>query len=127
MDISIFLAKIMGIYMLVLGLVLLKKPSLQKVVNELSRDEGLRFVLGLFTFIMGIVLITVHNFWTGDWRVAITLVSWIIFLKGLASVWLEEKSYRNWVDKFSTKNMVTASGIITLIAGLFLTYVGFFI
>ena len=128
MDLSIFLAKVIGLYMLFVGMVVLKKPSLQEVINKLSKDEDLRFVLGLFTLILGLLLVVGHNVWDGTgYQIVITIISWIVLLKSLLIVWLSNEKYNKIMTVFNTHTLITVSGIINLILGIYLTYVGFFV
>jgi len=127
MDLSILLARIFGVYMLILGLIVLRNPKLQVLVNELSRDDGLRFVLGLFTLVLGIALVSLHNIWSDGYRVIITIISWVVLIKGFLTVWLKEKSYKNLIEKLSAPNIITATGVINLVLGIYLVYIGFFV
>ncbi|HJN62886.1 MAG TPA: hypothetical protein QGH03_01485 [Candidatus Paceibacterota bacterium] len=127
METSIFLARIFGVYMLIVSLVVLKNKKRQELINELSKHEDLRFVMGPFTLIFGLVLVNIHNIWGEGYKTVITIVSWIVLIKGVLVVWLDEKNYRKLMDKISKPNLLTAIGVINLILGLYFTYIGFFI
>lgn len=127
MEISIVLAKIFGVYLTIFGLVILKDSRLQAVITELLKNVGTRFVLGTFTLIIGILLINIHNIWKETYQIVITLFSWAIFLKGLTAVWLKDENYNKLVEKLNTKSMLTLSGVINLVLGLYFSYIGFFI
>jgi hypothetical protein len=127
MELSVFLAKVIGLYMLIIGLVVLKKPGLQGVINELSKEHDLRFVLSVFSLIIGLLLVVSHNIWSGPaYVVVITIVSWIALLKSLASLWMSDDGYKKLLAKFGNKNMMTVAGIVNIVVGIYLTYVGFF-
>ena len=128
MDISIFLAKVIGLYLLIMGLVLLKKPDLQEMVNELSKNSALRLIAGVFTLILGLLLVVSHNVWSGGaYVIIITIIAWVVFIKGLLYVWLSDESYSKLVSKINPKSWVTISGVVNLILGFYLSYVGFFV
>jgi hypothetical protein len=127
MDISIFLAKVIGVYMIILGIVVLKKPHLGKVLNELSDDESSRFIISLFTIILGLILVNVHNIWVGGYKIVITIVAWVALLKGVGNLLLSEKNFRHLVDRANTPQMLKLSGVINLVVGIYLTYIGYFI
>ncbi|MBO06407.1 MAG: hypothetical protein CMI58_05180 [Parcubacteria group bacterium] len=113
--------------MLIVSLVVLKNKKRQELINELSKHEDLRFVMGPFTLIFGLVLVNIHNIWGEGYKTVITIVSWIVLIKGVLVVWLDEKNYRKLMDKISKPNLLTAIGVINLILGLYFTYIGFFI
>ena len=127
MDISIFLAKVIGLYLLITSVIVLKKPRLQEVIDELSRNKGMKVVWGLFTLILGILMVVSHNIWTDGFRIVITLIAWIVLLKGALIIWLKDSTYKEWVNKFNNESFLTAVGVGYLILGVYLTYVGFFI
>ena len=129
MDLSIFLAKVIGLYMIVVAIVFLKKPGFQAVVLELSKDREMRLVLGLITLILGLMMVVSHNIWYGgSFRILITIIAWITFLKGVLILWMSDEAYENLVAKFKTKSsMMTTSMVLYLVLGIYLTYIGFFV
>lgn len=87
MELSIFVAKILALVYLSAGVAALSgKISLTKVIDELKESQALTYITGLFTLIIGMILIEFHNVWAQDWTVLITIIGWIAFLKGVALI-----------------------------------------
>ena len=126
MEISIFLAKVLGIYLLVIGLSMLIngktiKPLLINVIN----DPSLLFVTGFIALILGILLVVSHNIWVADWRIVITLVAWMALLKGIIRTACPQfalNASKKWIENSFNYNI---SMILVLLIGLFLSYHGF--
>jgi hypothetical protein len=127
MELSIFLAKVIGLYALILGMTMLRKPDLKKLVMDLSKDEGIRFIASIFTLILGILMVVSHNIWEGSaYVILITIFSWMVFLKGVMLIWISNKGYQKLIEKFSSPGIMTAGAVVNLIVGIYLTYIGFF-
>ncbi|WP_058535129.1 hypothetical protein [Legionella saoudiensis] len=120
MDRSRFLAKAMGIYLLIVSLsIFINMHSFVNLVNEMTKNEPLLFVTGFFTLIIGILLVLSHNIWQWDWRVLITVIAWLTLLKG-ASLILHPAMLYTYT---ATINYITAA--IDVILGVILCYFGF--
>ena len=131
MELSFFLAKVWGLFLVILSFaVLSNRKHLSRIIEEFSRSFVSIFFSGIIALVLGLLMIVSHNIWSADWRVIITILGWITLLKGVsrclfphnisqvASMW--SKSYTSW---WGGKLIV---GVITIIAlGVYLTYVGF--
>lgn len=64
MDISKFLGKGLGVYLLLVSTAFLVNMSqFADLVKHLINDPPLMFVTGFFTLIIGILLVVSHNIW----------------------------------------------------------------
>jgi hypothetical protein len=81
---SIFLAKLMGPFALVLGLALaLNRVAFQKLANEFLASPALIFLSGVITFPVGLAILITHHVLTPNWRVLITLLGLLALISGL--------------------------------------------
>lgn len=103
----------------------LKYRAWCQVVEDLIENTALIQITGIFVFIMGMLLILSHNVWEGSWRVVITILSWLTFLKGLAFFLLPHTTLTRFVKSINNKNWYTISGIICIILGIYLASKGF--
>jgi uncharacterized membrane protein HdeD (DUF308 family) len=126
MDISIFIAKTLGLYLLIVSIgTLLNASRVKKVLNDIIDNPSLLLLSGILALIFGILLVVSHNIWQPDWRVIITLVGWLALVKGIICICypkLSIKITRYFVKKKAANKI---SGIITLFLGIFLCYFGF--
>ena len=126
MDISIFLAKSLGLYLLIFGLgMTLVAKKLRPILAALMKDTALVMMSGVLALIIGVLLVVSHNVWTADWRVLITIIAWLSLFKGIVRIFFPEVVTKK--SEVILKNDVVyyaASGTI-LILGFYLLYVGF--
>ncbi len=126
MNISRFLSKVFGIYLVLISAAfLLNMNELKTILQDLLHNHSLMLVSGFFTLIIGLLLIVSHNIWQFNWKLIITILSWIIFLKGVSIIFFPQ-----FIDKLTlyfVQNSYFAYGsiILDLIIGFVLLYFGF--
>lgn len=126
MDLSIFLARLMGIYLLVVGFsVIIKHRALRKAVFNLVGKMLLLQVTGMFILILGLLLVLSHNIWDGSWRVLITLLSWGVLIKALLILLLPHSWLVKVMSLYSKKICYVLGGIASIVIGVYLVTVGF--
>lgn len=83
MEISIFLAKIVGFYLIIKLIAVWKNyDKLPSIIEGLKNNDALRLSVGLITAILGFLIVLSHNIWTWDYRVIITIIGWLVLIKG---------------------------------------------
>lgn len=83
MQTSIFLAKLLGPVMIVIGLaVLINEEEFRKLSQEFLSSRALLFLSGFIILPAGIAILIVHNVWRLDWRVLITIIGWLLAIGG---------------------------------------------
>ena len=126
MDASIFLAQALGLYFLIVGFALISNgDQLKGLVSKILEDDALLFVTGFIALILGVLMVISHNLWVMDWRIVITLVAWLMFIKGVVRVVFPKKAVnisKKWI-KSNTAYYTTS--VIVLLLGFFLGYHGF--
>jgi uncharacterized protein YjeT (DUF2065 family) len=84
MDISLTLAKIIGVYGLIISIsAILNFERVNLLVRELLESEYLLYITGVMALIIGLTIITIHNDHTADYNLLITLVGWLAFIEGV--------------------------------------------
>ena len=73
MNIANTLAVLMGSTLVIVGITVFNKSYFNAVMTDLANSKGLLWVTGLITFVMGTVIVALHNVWSFDWRVILTL------------------------------------------------------
>lgn len=127
MALSIFLAKLMGLYLVILSLALLiNKQSLMTFINGIAQNTAIQMVIGLVMLVIGLMLILTHNIWQGTiWQIVVTVLAWIIAIKGFIYIAFPSliqsmaKTYRK------STGILYFSLLINLLVGLYLCYYGF--
>ncbi|KTD57031.1 Integral membrane protein (PIN domain superfamily) [Legionella santicrucis] len=126
MDKSRFLAKALGMYLIIVSLaILLNKQHFINLVSSLINNMPLMFVTGFFTLILGLLFVLSHNIWQWNWRVIITIIAWLTLIKG-ASIIL----YPQFIDKATAlfvhnTTISYLAAAVNVILGILLCYFGF--
>jgi len=102
MDISIFLAKFWGWYLITFFTLLIFYPQRIKQMFEFAKDERFVFLLSFLAIIMGLLNIIAHNLWVADWRIIITLFGWFAFIKGVTRFAFPQIAMK-WIEKYDRK------------------------
>ena len=124
MELSIFLAKVLGLYLLIVpAAVLLKRKQFAGLANEFVTNLAVVFLSGLISLVFGLLMVVSHNVWTADWRAAITVIGWLALAKGVVRILFPEKLANLAIDPSSLK--WTLALIVLLGLGIYLTYMGF--
>jgi hypothetical protein len=77
------------------------------------------YLNGFMLFVAGLAIILVHNHWTRDWPVVVTLVGWAAILGGLFRMFAPQAQQGG-------RNIATYAVIILLFAvGVFLSFKGY--
>ena len=105
MEISVVLAKVFGFYFIVMALAMLLNPKgFRQNIRDLAEDSAAMTVAAIITLLLGILLVVIHNQWSWQWPVIITLLAWLTLIKGLLRFlipsWTKRMTYtlsHNWV------------------------------
>ena len=126
MEMSLLLMKLFAVGALVAGLgMLLNHKYYQKVFTDLVKDKKCIFFLAWTILILGLAIVLQHNIWVWEWKVAVTLLGWIMMVKGAFLI-----LFPNTIDAFKNAYkpawvLVFAGAFYTAI-GIVLGYYGFF-
>lgn len=125
MDASIFIAKVLGLYLIVLSIgMFINHKKMKTTVKEFD-NPGLIFLTGILALITGCLIIAGHNVWVAKWPVVITILGWLAFVKGIIRLWFPKFSHKMNSKCVKNKTACMITILITLIIGLFLSYYGF--
>lgn len=128
MGTSIFFARIFSLYYLVVGVGLFfNRKAFKQIMDDFSKSAALVFFGGIFALLIGIMIILTHNIWLANWRLIITLIGWLAFIKG---VWLVvfPKTVSKLMQSYHKNDaLLGVHAIIAIILGLVLAFFGFFV
>lgn len=127
MEISIFLAKIIGFFMIIDGLMAItRKEDLIPVFADFKNKKIEMMILGMVLFVAGLLITASHNVWSGSiFQIVITLIGWIITIKGLLLVLVPVGCIASIVEKVNKPIFFTIGGLIAVLIGVLLTLSGF--
>lgn len=122
-----FLATVLGWYLVVMSLLLLIRHEIVvSAMKELMAQRAEMLVVGIITFIIGLLMVISHNIWIMGWSVIVTVFAWLILIGGLIRLFCPDTVYKIWSKVIDKPEKMIVCGVITLIIGLFLLYKVYF-
>jgi len=122
MELSLLIAKIISIIYISSGIaVLIGTINFIDIANDLDSSPALTFISGAVGIITGTILVTYHNIWVLNWRVLITIISWLFLIGGLIVVVIP-KSFVYFNRFYKSSRFM---GIFMNIIGVIFGYFGF--
>lgn len=123
---SIFLAKLLGLYCLIVSVgVLLDFDSYRKMLADIKSGPFM-YLAGVFALWFGLWLVLSHNVWRFDWRVIITLMGWLGLLKGITIIVFPATAIKMTEYHLQNPQMLKGRLYVLFAFGVILTLVGFF-
>ena len=123
---SLFLAKLIGLYLiLVAGAMLLNKKDISLLFGVYTKNPKAIYLTGIVDAMIGLALVLSHNIWTWDYRVVITIVGWLLLLRGAGRM-LAPDAVAKSLLKFKKigQGPILAMLVFLLLVGVYLAYMG---
>jgi hypothetical protein len=126
MPTSILLAQLLGPILVVVAVgVLMNRKSLSALAQGILGNPALLFLLGFLDFVSGLAIVLIHNVWVADWRIIITLLGWLLLVRGMVRILIPDQVKPYGARMLKNANAVTGSLAVTLGLGLVLGYFGY--
>jgi hypothetical protein len=125
MLISLFLAKFLGLYMLIVSAIwLLRKRQLQDAIEQIFSSRALIAIMGFLSLFIGLAIVISHPIWEMNWRSLITIIGYLEIVRGILRL-----GFPSFVSDVGSK--VLRDGYwfvlpIVALLGVYLTFHGFF-
>lgn len=123
MEVSLFLAKFWGWYLLIFFFILSFNPLRIKQIFDDLKDEKFQILTAFLAIVIGLLNILFHNIWQSDWRFIITLLGWAALFLGLG-LFLFPLSTTNKLQVMNVKLVQTIYFLLFLL-GIFLLNMGY--
>ena len=126
MHTSIFLARLIGPVMVIVGLaVLFNQNGFRDLAREFVQSRALIFLSGLVILPAGIAIILVHNVWTVSGSLMITLFGWITAITSAVRVIAPQFVMTRGSVMLQRPKMPLITGCIWTVAGLLFCLYGY--
>jgi hypothetical protein len=123
---SIYLAKLIGPIMLVVGLgMLLNGAAYRTIVAQFLQSYALIYLAGIAGMLIGLALVHAHNEWPSDWRVIITLLGWLSLIGGIFRTLVPQEVAAIGSGLFTNPTTLMIAGFVVLVLGGVLSYFGY--
>jgi len=105
--------------------VLLNLSAWPSLVDRAFHDPPLVFESGFPVFVAGLAIVRVHNRWTRDWPVLVTVLGWLALVGGLSRVLFPARLADIAVPAVETPGVLAAVAVLLLVVGVFLSFKGY--
>lgn len=119
MNSAMIVAKVLGIYLVISGIFLIfKGKTLPLLLKDFFSHRALTHVAGVILVFLGGFMVVEHNVWDGTWQTWVTVLGWLVLLKGAAYILIPEQ-----LAKISIKPLrawTAPLGIVVIVIGYWL-------
>jgi uncharacterized membrane protein len=115
-------ARILALIYLSAGIaVFCGRITFAKIIEDFKNSQGLTYISGFMTLVLGVILVTYHNIWVKNWTVLITIVAWISLFKGIMLI-IFPQSISSFKNIYKNNRLW---GIVMVALGILFSYFGF--
>jgi hypothetical protein len=126
MQASIFLARLLGPALLIVGVgMLTHRAHYRAVIAEIVGSRALFYMISAIGLVAGLAIVLVHNVWTPDWRVLITLFGWINVVRSALSVLLPAQAMALTSRTDASEKTVLIASLTALVLGAVFCFFGY--
>ncbi len=124
MDVSSFLAKLIGIYFILIAILwLFRSRQISDAIKEIVKSKGLLAISGEFSLIFGLVILLDHPVWEWNWRGLLTLLGCFFIVRGVLRLAFPLQVQR--IFSHIQKETWWPLFLVLLVIGAYLAYSGF--
>jgi len=126
MALTTYLAELVGLYVALMGVVMLLKPkAIRDLLVAFVDQRAFLYLVGAFGVLSGLAIVLGHNRWSGTLPTVVTLLGWIALARGVAVLLLSPETERKIVACYQRSGPYYTAAIIAVVLGLWLAYAGF--
>jgi hypothetical protein len=126
MALSTYLAKVLGLVLILVGAaILLRVRYFIDVVSAFARERLTRFLLSVIELMAGLFLVIGHNVWWPVPAAVITLLGWAAIAESLCYLLLPDMQIARLMAMMNKPPVYYAGGVLSVIVGIYLADYGF--
>ena len=121
-------ARVLGPFIvLVPGIIIVRAPDIGTILHLFFQNDIIVWFAGAFLLFWGLVIIANHQYWSSAAAIIISLFGWFLAFRGLVLLAAPQLIARGAEAAIKVLPAVRAGFSILVVAGLWLTYVGWFV
>ncbi len=123
---AILIARLVGpIFIAIAAGILLNASFYVGAVVEAVHSPTLVYISGIASLLAGLAMVNAYTAWTGDWRVVVTILGWILVIAGIVRIIIPQLVTPVATTLFSGPTSLSITAVIVLVIGGFLTFKGY--
>lgn len=126
MELTVFLAKVVGPFLVIGGLaVFTNREQVMFAALAIVKERFAQLFAGLCSLLIALLLINSHNDWSSIPAALISVIGWLILAKGLLYLFLPQAKLTKLVNGLTERSWYLIDGTLAILVGLYLTAYGF--
>jgi hypothetical protein len=130
MTTSRYIARLMGPVMLIIGIgmaagMLMEGETYSSLLKEFIASRALIFITGILALTAGLAIVNAHNLWVRDWRVMVTILGWLLVLRGVMLLVFPAVVQTLGDRIVASQSGIVAGAAITFVLGAILSIMGY--
>jgi hypothetical protein len=126
MDLTHFLARLLGLFCVVISIVMLsRRQAMLAIVTSCVQNRALLFLVELLGLAAGLAIVVGHNLWSSDLlRLIVTLIGWLTLIRSIILLFLSPEAIGRLIKAVRYEQNYYLFTAIPLLVGLYLTVAG---
>jgi hypothetical protein len=125
MELTQSLAQLWGPVIVAVGIgMFTSRDYYLKVYTDIERAPFSVLMFGMLAMVLGIIHVQLHNVWSTLPQIVISVIGWGLFAKGTVAL-VAPRIFDRAGDWWVERKLLTASGVLTLAIGGYLSWIGY--
>jgi ribose/xylose/arabinose/galactoside ABC-type transport system permease subunit len=126
MDLTHFLARLLGLYCIVISIMMLsRRQAMLAIVTSCVQNPALLFLVELLGLAAGLAIVLGHNIWSsGLPALIVTLIGWVTLIRSIILLFFSPETIGRFVKAVRYEQNYYLFTAIPLLVGLYLTVAG---
>lgn len=121
MDTPTLVAKILAVYLAVSGLfILIKGKTLPHLLRDFFDHPAVSYLSGIILIFLSSMYLIQYNIWDGSWKTIVTVLVWLIAIKGLFYIFAPKALSNIYNSK--TRALFNAYSVLAIIVGVYIFF-----
>jgi hypothetical protein len=122
MDLTHFLARLLGLYCLVISIMMLsRRQAMLAIVTSCIENRALLFLVELIGLAAGLAIVLGHNLWSGGLlALIVTLIGWLTLIRSTILLFLPPEAVGRFIKAVRYEQNYYLFTAIPLVIGLYL-------
>ncbi|OCB21239.1 hypothetical protein A5675_19080 [Mycobacterium malmoense] len=120
-----FFSRVLGPFLVIVDVTAVVRASdMQSLLSQFEANSMWTFVTGAFVLLLGLTIVAAHQSWRGAAAIIVSLIGWLIVLRGLLLVAFPKFFASLANDMIGAQAWWITLCVVFALVGLYLTYVG---
>ncbi len=125
MELSLLLAKVIGVGLVLVAASMLFNRKNIDLLFDAYKSAAAVYITGIVEIFLGLSLVISHNIWAADFRVIITIIGWMLLVRGVGRIFAPAR-IPQLLGRFKTMGSFFVPLLVfILLIGAYLAYAGF--